>query len=269
MDLLVKARRLETNIARGVANAARNLVRGSALREPIELAHAIVDAVEQEIQPGDRGTRVFPFNTIEVSIVAPSDHARARIETIVNGTVSLRERIVHRLCEARSPVADLDVTINYVAWAQRDWPDPQYSIAFSRIDRPASMPVASESVHARLELTVVHGAADWHSYAFTSERIDLGRGHEVRDRRNGLIRINHVAFDDGNGSISRRHAHIACDPNSGQFRVHDDGSAHGTKIVRKGRTVPVPFGSRGVRLESGDEIVLGEARLRARFGAGT
>jgi hypothetical protein len=31
--------------------------------------------------------------------------------------------------------------------------------------------------------------------------------------------------------------------------------------------VPVPRGARGVRLFSGDEIVLGEARLRVKFGA--
>jgi hypothetical protein len=49
--------------------------------------------------------------------------------------------------------------------------------------------------------------------------------------------------------------------------LHDDGSEHGTGIVREGRTVPVPRGARGVRLFSGDEIVLGEARVRVRFGA--
>jgi hypothetical protein len=47
--------------------------------------------------------------------------------------------------------------------------------------------------------------------------------------------------------------------------VYDDGSEHGTGIVRHGRTLAVPRGARGVRLESGDEIVLGEARLRVRF----
>jgi hypothetical protein len=32
--------------------------------------------------------------------------------------------------------------------------------------------------------------------------------------------------------------------------------------VRNGKTISVPAGSRGVRLQSGDEVVLGEARLR-------
>jgi pSer/pThr/pTyr-binding forkhead associated (FHA) protein len=78
-----------------------------------------------------------------------------------------------------------------------------------------------------------------------------------------------VAFREGAGdvnqSVSRRHAHISYDPDGRSFRLHDDGSEHGTGVVRLGRTVAVPRGTRGVRLESGDEIVLGEARVRVRF----
>jgi pSer/pThr/pTyr-binding forkhead associated (FHA) protein len=99
-------------------------------------------------------------------------------------------------------------------------------------------------------------------------RIDLGRGLEVRDTRHRLLRTNHVAFVEGsaavNQTVSRRHAHIAEDP-SGDHRLHDDRSEHGTGIVRGGRTIPVPPGSRGVRLCSGDEIALGEARVRIRI----
>jgi hypothetical protein len=273
MNILDKARRLEGTIARGMADAARNLVRRSDAREPIELAHAIVDAVEREIQPGGLGTRVFPFNTIAISIVAPSDHARARLETIVNGDLSLRDRIGDRLRAAHCTAEDLEVSINYVPRVQKHWTDPQFAIAFSRIARETPDAQASESLPPRLEMTVVHGAAEHRTYAFASHRIDLGRGGEVRDSRNGLIRTNHVAFSENpaqvNRTISRQHSHIAYDPRSGQFRLHDDGSVHGTTIVRKGRTLPVPFGARGVRLQSGDDVVLGEARVRIKFEAVT
>jgi hypothetical protein len=269
MGILDKARRLEGTIARGMADAARNLVHRSDAREPIELAHAIVDAVEREIQPGGRGTRVFPFNTIGVSIVAPSDHARARIETIVNGDVSLRDRIMDRLRAARCTAVDLEVAVNYVPRGQKLWTDPQFAMTFSRIARETQEVQASEPPPGRLEMTVVHGAAEHRTYVFASHRIDLGRGSEVRDSRNGLIRTNHVAFSEGpaqvNRTISRQHSHITYDSTSREFRVHDDGSIHGTKVVRKGRTVPVPFGARGVRLQSGDDIVLGEARVRVKF----
>ena len=78
----------------------------------------------------------------------------------------------------------------------------------------------------------------------------------------------HVVFVEGsaavNQTVSRRHAHIAVEP-SGVCRLHDDRSEHGTGIIRGGRTIPVPAGSRGVRLRSGDEIALGEARVRIRI----
>jgi pSer/pThr/pTyr-binding forkhead associated (FHA) protein len=115
-----------------------------------------------------------------------------------------------------------------------------------------------------IQLTVLIGTAEQTTYSLAAERIDLGRSVEVRDRHHRLIRTNHIAFiengGDVNQSVSRRHAHIAYDAPSGHYRLHDDGSAHGTSIVRNGRTVP--GGTHGVRLRNGDEIVLGEARLR-------
>jgi FHA domain-containing protein len=269
MNIIDKARRLEAHLARGMTGAAKSIVRRGDAREPIELVHAIVDTVEREIQSGGRGTRLFPFNTLDVLLVAPSDHARARLETIVSGDPSLRDRIVDRLRAAHCSTEDLAVTVAYVPRAQKHWTDPQFAIAFSRIAREAPNVQASEPQPPRLEVTVVHGAAEHRTYAFASDRIDLGRGGEVRDTRNGLIRTNHVAFSDApapvNRTISRQHAHIAYDSTAGQFRLHDDGSVHGTRIVRKGKTLPVPFGARGVRLQSGDDVVLGEARLRVRF----
>ena len=118
---------------------------------------------------------------------------------------------------------------------------------------------------------MLKGTAEQETYTLDAAiRIDVGRCAEVRDSRHRLVRTNHVAFlersGDANQTVSRRHAHISYEPDGRGFRVLDDGSEHGTGIVRHGRTLAVPRGARGVRLESGDEIVLGEARLRVRFG---
>jgi len=270
MNIFEKTRQLEMRIARKMTETARTLARsGPEAREPIELTHAIVDAVEREVQPAGRGTRVFPFNTIDVSMLAPSDHARARLEAIVDGNPLLRHRIADRLRAAGCDATDLVVHINYVARSEEHWADPQFSIAFSRIARETREVEVPDAAPGRLEMTVIRGAAQWRTYVFTSHRIDLGRGVEVRDSRNGLIRTNHVAFTDGsddvNKSISRQHAHVVYDARSGQFRLHDDGSIHGTKIVRKGKTLTVPWGGRGALLQSGDEIDLGEARVSVTF----
>ena len=79
------------------------------------------------------------------------------------------------------------------------------------------------------------------------------------------MRRNHVAFLDSedpvNATVSRAHAHIEYFAGDG-FRVFDDGSAHGTRIGREGRSIPVARGAlRGVRLRHGDEIELGLAKV--------
>jgi hypothetical protein len=215
--------------------------------------------------------RLFPFNRIEVSLVAASDHARARLEAIAAGVPSLRDRIVERLETAGCRDVDVDVSVQYMPRPQKHWPDPDFAVSFARLTRnaPAAPLPSIEPPPRRLDITVLQGTATQRHYAFTADRVDLGRGGEVRDTRHGLVRTNHVAFTpaagDGDHTISRQHAHIAWDAPSGGFRVHDDGSVHGTRIQRSGKTVPVPFGSRGVRLQSGDEIVLGAARVRIKM----
>jgi pSer/pThr/pTyr-binding forkhead associated (FHA) protein len=102
------------------------------------------------------------------------------------------------------------------------------------------------------------------------DRAAIGqRCAEVRDNQNRLVRTNHVAFTDGasgiNETVSRCHAHIEYTESTSAYRIADDRSTHGTAIVRSGKTIPVPAATRGVRLQSGDEVGLGEARLRVKL----
>ena len=267
MDVLGKARKLESRIAGTFEQAARGLV-GSAAREPLEIVHAILDLVEHEIQPTGRGKRVFPFNRIDVSVLAPSREARGRLEAVFAGATPLRERIVERLAASRCDASGLQVAIAYVDAAGVNWRAPDFDIEFARIDETSAGEEDRDANPPRVDIAIVHGVAERSYYSFASARIDVGRGAEVRDSRHLLIRTNHIAFleqaDEGNLTVSRQHAHLTCDPRTGEVRLYDDGSGHGTGIVREGRTVPVPRGSRGVRLRSGDEIALGEARIRIR-----
>ncbi len=266
VDFLAKARSLESRIARRLDGAAQDFM-ASGAREPLETVYAVVEAVEHEIQPGGRGRRIFPFNRITLSVLAPSRDARARFEAVFAGEPALRERIVDRLRSAGCEAAELVVDVVYVTRAQKSWKHPAFHIDFAREAPVAAAAVSHDQKPNRLELTVLRGVAEQRTYSFMARRIDLGRCAEVRDSRNRLIRTNHVAFAEGSGdvnqSVSRQHAHIGCA--SGDCRLYDDRSAHGTSILRNGKTVAVPTGSRGVRLQSGDEIVLGEARVRIRF----
>jgi hypothetical protein len=265
MTLLDKARRLESKIA-GVLNRAAGEAVGSAALEPIEILHGIVDAVEREVQSGSRGASLFPFTHIVISVLAPGRDARARCAALFDASPSLRARILDRLRSRGCDAGSVHVAVNYAARPGRDWTHAQYHVSFDRVDDPAPA-AAADARPARLEITVVHGAADRRTYAFSAPRIDLGRGAEVRDSRHRLLRTNQVAFVEGsdvNHTVSRRHAHIVVDA-AGDHRLHDDRSEHGTCVVRDGRSIGVPAGSRGVRLLSGDEISLGEARVRIRI----
>ena len=268
MDVLRRARRLESRIAARLDQAAKVFSR-SRTRSPLETVHAILDAVEQQIEPTGRGTRVFPFNRLELSVVASSAEARGRLDALLSGDTPLRTRILDRLQSARCSPADVVIEIQYVDRAEAGWRAPEFDLRFARVAEAGADGQGLEPQPGQIEIKTVRGSMERWSYSFAAPRIDVGRGAEVRDHRNRLIRTNHVVFtegaDDVNQTVSRTHGHIEYEPEKGHFRLHDDGSEHGTEIVRAGRTISVQRGTRGVRLQSDDEVVLGEARVRIRL----
>jgi hypothetical protein len=268
MDIRRKLQQLEARIGSTLERRVGGLV-PPRQREPLEIVHAVVDAAAREVQSSGRGRRVFPFTSVALTVAAGSRDARARCEAVFDADPPLQSRIIQRLRAEGCALEQLDVDVHFLPRAQKNWAQPDFNVEFRRSAEPP--PAAEPPSPGRIELTVLQGAAQKRTFAFGGSRIDLGRCGEVRDSRHRLIRTNHIAFaeqpDAVNRSVSRRHAHISYDAASEQFRLHDDGSEHGTGIVRQGRTVPVPRGARGVRLLAGDEIVLGEARLRVRFGS--
>ena len=272
MDILATARRLEAVLSKQLDRAAAR-VRTAGPPEPLEVAHAIVESVARHVQPGGRGRYVFPYHRVKITIAAPNKDARAQLDAVIDGEPSLSDRIVERLSSAGCDAADVDVRVVYVAAANGDWTDPAFNLELLRVNVPAAAkPAASDEAAPSLKLTVEHGKAEKASYTFSATPIYLGRCTDIRDSRHRLIRNNHVAFVeagvDVNASVSRRHAHIAFDAGSGHHRVCDDRSEHGTRILRGGRLIDVPAGARGIRIQPGDVIVLGEARVRVTTAAG-
>lgn len=271
MDILAKARRLESRIARTVDRAAGRVLPAGG-REPLEIAHAVVEVVEREVQPAGRGRHLFPFNRIRVSVLAPSRQARARVEAVFATEPTLEQRVAARLEAADCSVPDLTVEVAYVAEAGDEWEAPDVHVEFDRVVEPVPTTRIAPREPPPIEIGVVAGTTDQPSYVFQLARIELGRCGEVRDRRSRLLRTNQVAFADAdsrpNQTVSRRHAHVEYHAEAGEFRIYDDGSEQGTGVARSGRTIAVPPGARGVRLRSGDEILLGQARLRVSFEHG-
>ena len=270
MDIAGKARKIERRLARTVDAAIGELV-GRDEPAPIEILHAVLDRAEQEVQEIGRGRRVFPYNCVRVHVVAAPDDsgARARFDAVIAGPPSLADRLAERLRLAGCSEVLAVTEIVYTPQTGDAWDDPRFHVVFDRVvETPQAPPPppAGPAQTLRLKLTVVKGSADQRAYAFSGGRIDIGRRAEVIDQKHRLIRTNQVAFSeegaDENRTVSRRHAHIEFVEREGRYRIWDDRSTHGTSILRGGKTIQVPAGAKGTRLEAGDEIALGQARLK-------
>jgi hypothetical protein len=263
-----KARSAEATVGRVVDNLVERLV-GSSPRQPLEIVHAVLEDIERQVQPAGRGRWIFPFNRLTLELLTTSRESKAQLAAVIGGAEGLRARIAERL-QPTCALGPLDIRIRYRTARPAGWNGTDSHLELERVDPTA----AAEAVPAQrvpsLELTVSSGGCERRRFAFAAERIDIGRGAEVIDSRQRLLRRNQVAFTedggDANQTVSRRHAHIVYQAVSREYRVYDDNSSRGTNIVRNGTTIPVPSGARGVGLQSGDELLVGQARLRVRIG---
>lgn len=261
--ILEKARKLEGAMAASVEGAAGRMTGAPTQRPPLEIAHAVVESVARDIQPTGRGQHGFPFNVIRVTLHAPTPRVRAQLQSVLDGPDPLAARIESRLRAAGCSVAGLSVKVTYAAKPRPEWSEPDFHIECSRVDHQDSPDVSPQ---VRLKLTVLAGTAAASSYVFGAGSVTIGRGAEISNTRGRLVRVNQIAFIDNgdsiNQTVSRLHARIDHDLTSGSYRLFDDGSAQGTSVIRQGRGYPVSRGSRGMTLVAGDEVVLGQARLK-------
>jgi hypothetical protein len=121
-------------------------------------------------------------------------------------------------------------------------------------------------------LRVLNGEAEKEVYTITSKRpkINIGRERRVQTA-DGFMRENQIAFPGGsanesNRSVSRQHAHIEWDNETGMFVLFPDegGVPPMNKIkVRTtgGKPVKLQTTEIGHHLQEGDQIILGESAL--------
>jgi hypothetical protein len=260
-----RARKIEAALATSVEGAASRMTGAPVERSPLELTHAVVDAVARDIQPTGRGRYGFPYNQIRVTLLAPTSRVKAQLQAVVDGPESLAQRIEARLRAGDCKVTGVSVKVGFAAKARAGWTQPDFDIEAVRLDLATDPGPAADP---RLDLMIVAGSTGQASYSFGASVVAIGRGTDICDSRGRLIRVNHVAFVDGdddvNQTVSRLHARIERQPGSGSYRLFDDGSAQGSSVIRQGRGHVVSRGGRGMTLQAGDELVLGRARLRVK-----
>lgn len=261
LDRLVK---LEKRLARILDRKLRD---PESTHDVLELVPLILDHVEEHMLPTPDGGRIFPYDRVTVQVaVTPEGAAAAR--AVLEHPPGLEQRVCARLQEVDCVApAGLKVATRIVEGSRPDsWGELPFRIEYRERKQRREPPARSATVPS-VRLVVISGAAGARTQEFELERINIGRLQRVEGHSRGAVRHNHLAFaDDGsevNSTVSRAHAHIQHDRDGGVFLLFDDGSVHGTRVLRAGRALAVPRqGSRGVKLEDGDELELGSVRVR-------
>ena len=231
---------------------------------PLEVREAIIEDIEQHVESAGAGRRVLPYNRVTVTLLAADKPSRARLQAALSG---LQKSVVARLTEIRCVIpAGFAVDTRYITRPPAAWA-PQQRLAVIYDQRDASgMPSVASHEPARLRITIARGQTTQESYTFAESHVRIGRSAQPIDGL-GRPRTNHVVFledgDDHTRTVGRAHASIRYDTTRREYRVFDDGSHNGTRVMRDGALFEVkPHDPVGVTLRSGDEIQVGTAALR-------
>lgn len=234
---------------------------------PIEIREAIVEDIEQRVESAGADRRVLPYNRITVTILAPDKPSRLRLQAALAG---VQESVTARLAEIRCAVpAAFAIEMRYITRPPAAWA-PQQRVAFTYDHRASSeVPTTELTEPARLRITIARGQATHASYTFAESHIRIGRSAQPIDGL-GRPRTNQVVFledgDDHSRTVGRAHASIRYDNARREYRLFDDGSHNGTRVMRDGVLLEVkPHDPMGVTLRSGDEIQVGTAALRVQI----
>lgn len=234
---------------------------------PLEIRHFVVESVEARVQPSGGGRRRLPDTLVEVKIVAPDAAVQRALRSALD---DVQDAVLVRLKELSCEVpAGFGVNVVYLKRAPSGWPpDQQLRI---ECPQPAAAPTAPQSGTPPLTLTVVRGSATRRAFTFTLPIIRVGRSTAPHDDR-GRARRNDVAFledgDDDSMTVTRGHCEIRYNRAGGGYRIFDERSANGTRIVRAGDIIEVPAGDPiGVAIADGDELQFGNAAVRVSIGA--
>jgi hypothetical protein len=193
-------------------------------------------------------------NHITVTVPAPEEDRRTAFRLVfIEGDALEHDVKAHLRREDIEFPPDIKVSVELIDKAVPDLAEKGFHIALASREAAAK----AEPVPIATRFTLPDGK----TIDVTKARIHIGRTPEVLDDRRRLVRRNDVAIDEQ--TVSRAHAHVEFDKAAGAFRIFDDGSSYGTSVVHEGRLVEVPkAGARGQRLSDGDELYIGQTKIR-------
>ncbi len=238
-----------------------------APKDAPELAEIRLAVLEEILKRGQRvgGRVLFPFNLVRIYVRGVSEEEAAFLKSeFLKGY--FEQEIRKSLGRSRYRFPD-DLEVEFATAA--DLPgekEPWLSVGVE--SRPGKEGAAAPRRTARL--VVVRGTAPVAEILLNRERTNIGRSSEVY-RADGPSRRNDLAFTEENRTVSREHAHIMYSRKTGEYRLYNDRwYPHDKKepgdcglwIIRDGLSREVRRNARGIRLQPGDEIQLGQALVR-------
>jgi hypothetical protein len=231
---------------------------------PLEVREAIIDHVEERAEPTAGGRRTLPYNHVIAWLLAETPEARAALEA---ACADLGDAVRRRLAEIRCAVPNgFEVELQFLRRPRAGWrPDQRYAVEYG--SRPVTRaPASRQAPPPPLRLTVVRGQTSEPEYVLSQPEVRIGRTPDPVDHL-GRPRHNHVVFaedgDDHSRTVGRAHASIQYDAARQEYRLFDDGSHNGTRVVRGGTSINVaPRNPVGVTILSGDELQFGTAAVR-------
>lgn len=233
----------------------------------IEIRHAVLDEIDRAVEPVGRGEKSFPFDRIVLRVATSDLRRRTLLETAFRDRRFLDEVRARVRKAGAEPPSRITLEVEVTDAPGEDWADRRYALELTvGSSAPGSSSVSqSEGAGSRSLLRVTRGRASQRRYPIGTRRINIGRTEDVVDEDGRLERRNDVVFQDDadeiNLTVSRSHAHLSYEPETRSWRIADDGSGYGTRVFREGRSIDVPRGPRGVRLQNGDHIFCGQACL--------
>ncbi len=235
---------------------------------PLDLQHAILEAIESRAQPVGGGRRALHDGYVKVKVLANDAADERALQLVLSG---IRDKAAARLRELQCDVpAAFAVEVAYARKRSSSWPAGQPILIEFGAEAPAGSQaaVAQETPAAgtaqpQLVLSILRGRASAPSYALREPSVRIGRSAAPVDDR-GHARQNHVVFDEDDPhsrTVGRGHCEIRYD--RGEYRIFDERSANGTRIIRGGQVIDVPPKDPfGVAIRSGDELEFWTAAAR-------
>ncbi|MEJ2108644.1 MAG: FHA domain-containing protein [Acidobacteriota bacterium] len=238
---------------------------GRVEQDPNRIREEILTRLQDGIVT-EKGKKCFPYKRIDIRLYPPTKQSA--------------EKLRADLIENSSVKADIAATMRYRNVEVP--PDLRISLELDSAHIPSGTKRAHPSIFElnlsepvkntgpripELHLEISRGEALQRIYRLAKERLLIGCIPEVQDKEGRLVRKNNIVFphekSEVNTTVSNMHARIWYDPDMLEFRIMDESSRYGTRLVREGHTIEVPAENlRGIGLRSGDEVYFGQAGMR-------